>query len=113
MYIYIYLLKQMNFFNLRLSQPPVMSIRDKELSDAKYNLFVNKDRYESARLRYIGDRELTNIQKDKIMRPQLERILKCYIKLLYTYDKYEPETVEIDKLVEEANRLQLRLYKCK
>ena len=103
----------MNFFNLRLSQPPVMSVRDKELSDAKYNLFVNKDRYESARLRYIGDRELTKLQKDKIMRPQLERILKCYIKLLYTYDKYEPETLEIDKLVEEANRLQLRLYKCK
>jgi hypothetical protein len=99
------------YYNLKLTQSNIiLSEKDKELNDAKYNLFVSRDRYESAKLKYIGDRELSDIQKDKIMKPQLNRILNNYIKLLYLYDKYEPDTLQIDKLIDESNKLGLRIY---
>ena len=99
------------YYNLKLTQSNIiLSEKDKEFNDAKYNLFVSRDRYESAKLKYIGDRELSDIQKDKIMKPQLNRILNNYIKLLYLYDKYEPDTLQIDKLIDESNKLGLRIY---
>ena len=99
------------YYNLKLTQSNIiLSEKDKEFNDAKYNLFVSRDRYESAKLKYIGDRELSDIQKDKIMKPQLNRILNNYIKLLYLYDKYEPDTLQIDKLIYESNKLGLRIY---
>ena len=99
------------YYNLKLTQSNIiLSEKDKEFNDAKYNLFVSRDRYESAKLKYICDRELSDIQKDKIIKPQLNRILNNYIKLLYLYDKYEPDTLQIDKLIDESNKLGLRIY---
>jgi len=99
-------------YNLKLPITPKLPLKEQSFYDAKYELFVNKDRLCSAEVRYVGDRELSEIQRDKILKPQLERILRSYIKLLNLYDKYEPDTFEIDKILKESNDLQYRLLKC-
>jgi len=99
----------MNVFNLRLPQQKELSVKEKAFSDAKYNIIVNKDRLASAEVRYIGNRDLTPIQKKKVLKPQLERLLRGYIKLLFVYDEYDKESLEIDKILEYANKLQYEL----
>ncbi len=101
-----------SFFNLRLPIKKELSAKEKAFSDAKYNIFVNRDRLCSAEVRYIGDRDLSNKQRDKILKPQLERLLRSYIKLLLTYDEYEPDSLEIDTILENAHNLQFRLLQC-
>jgi len=91
----------MNYYNLRLPKQKELSIRDKAFADAKYNIIVNKDRLASAEVKF-----LTN---DRIMKSQSERLLRAYVKLLFVYDEYDKESLDIDKILKDANELQYKL----
>ena len=95
--------------NLKLIKTEYPSLKDKLFAELKYNIFVCKDRLESTKLKYISGRDLTNKQKNKILQSLFEKLLKSYIKLIYLYNEYNIDLLELDTIIFDANKLQYKI----